>query len=145
MSNYLRHLLITKQLDITTNPEKPEKQCKIRYFHPILKEGEDESKKIQIKPYHICVVGTRSWFNHNAPAVDSMPCNCLQDLSRLLHFVNDWELDDNNYEWNKAFAFPKHDMITATMIMLLLIVSIDCRYYMSSDGRIVSSLANGLL
>ena len=89
--------------------------------------------------------GTCSWFIHNAPAVDSMPCNCLHDLTRLLHFVNDWELDDNNFEWDEAFAFPKHDMITATMIMLLLIVSIDCRYYTLSDGRIVSSLANGLL
>ena len=71
---------------------------------------------------------TRSWFNHNALTVDSMPKDCLQDLTRLLHFVDDWELDDNNFEWDEVFAFPKHDMITATMIMLLLIVSIDCRY-----------------
>ena len=52
MSNYLRHLL-TKQLDITTNPEKPEKRFVPRYFHPILKEGEDESKKIDIKAHHV--------------------------------------------------------------------------------------------
>ena len=91
MSNYLRHLL-TKQLDITTDPEKPEKRFVPRYFHPILNEGEDENKKIDIEPHHIerlygvmmarmlkgdasmkDMYSTRSWFNHNAPAVESMP------------------------------------------------------------------------
>ena len=53
MSNYLRHLL-TKQLDITTNPEKPEKRFVPRFFHPILNEGEDESNKtIDIEPHHV--------------------------------------------------------------------------------------------
>ena len=52
---------------------------------------------------------TRSWFNHNAPAVDSMPRDCLQDLTRLLHFVDDWELDGNDFEWNEVFDFPKCD------------------------------------
>jgi hypothetical protein len=53
--------------------------------------------------------GTCSWFIHNAPAVDSMPCNCLQDLTQLLHFVDDWELDENDFEWEEVFDFPKHD------------------------------------
>ena len=62
-----------------------------RFFHPILKEGEDESEKIDIEPHHVKqlygvmmarmlqgdtsvpdMYSTRSWFNHNAPAVDSM-------------------------------------------------------------------------
>ena len=51
---------------------------------------------------------TRSWFNHNAPAVDRMPRNCLQDLTWLLHFVDDWELDENDLEWNEMYVrFPK--------------------------------------
>ena len=50
MTNNLRHLL-TKQLDITTNP--PEKRFIPRYFHPILKEGEDESKKIDTGLHHV--------------------------------------------------------------------------------------------
>ena len=49
---------------------------------------------------------TRSWFNHNAPAVDSMPRDCLQDLTRLFHFVDDWELDDNDFKWDEVFDFP---------------------------------------
>ena len=88
MSNYLRHLL-TKQLDVTTNP--PEKRFIPRFFHPILNEGEDKSKKVDIKPHHVerlygvmmarmlqgntsikDMYTTRSWFKHNAPAVDSM-------------------------------------------------------------------------
>ena len=52
MCNYLHHLL-TKQLDVTTNPLKPKKRFVPHFFHPILKEGEDESKKIDIKPHHV--------------------------------------------------------------------------------------------
>ena len=52
---------------------------------------------------------TWSWFNHNAPAVDSMLRDCLQDLTWLLHFVADWKLDESNFEWNEVFNFPKHD------------------------------------
>ena len=52
---------------------------------------------------------TCCWFNHNTPAVDSMPHNCLQDLTRLLHFVNDWELNENDFEWDEVFVFPKFD------------------------------------
>ena len=51
MSNYLRHLL-TKELD-STDPDKPEKRFKPRYFHPILEEGEDESKKKDIEAHHV--------------------------------------------------------------------------------------------
>ena len=40
---------------------------------------------------------------------NSIPCNCLQDLTRLLHFLDDWELDDNHFEWDEVFDFPKHD------------------------------------
>ena len=56
-----------------------------------------------------CIYSTWSWFNHNAPAVDSMPRDCLKDLTRLLHFFDDQKLDDNNFEWDKVFDFPKHD------------------------------------
>tara|TARA_B110001450_G_C17246012_1_gene329509 strand:- start:209 stop:427 length:219 start_codon:yes stop_codon:yes gene_type:complete len=54
------------------------------------------------------VLGAGS-INHNASALDSMPRDCLQDLTRLLHFVDDWELDDNNFKWNEVFDFPEHD------------------------------------
>ena len=100
------------------------------YFHPILKDGEDDCKQIDIEPHHVerlysvmmarilqgytsvpDMYSTCSWFNHNAPAVDSMLKDCLQDLTRLLHyFVDDWELDDNNdFEWNEVFDYPKDD------------------------------------
>ena len=52
MSNYLCYLL-TKQLDVTTNLEKPEKQFVPRYFHPILNEGENENKRKDIEPHHV--------------------------------------------------------------------------------------------
>ena len=74
------------------------------YFHPILKDGEYESKKIYIEPHHVerlysvmmarmlqgntsvkDMYSTCSWFKHNSPAVDSMPHDCLQDLTQLLH------------------------------------------------------------
>ena len=89
--SYLRHLL-TKHFDKATNPLKPKKHFFPHFFHPILKEGEDESKKTNIKPHHVKqlygemmarmlqgdklienMYSTRSWFNHNALAVDSMP------------------------------------------------------------------------
>ena len=60
-------------------------------------------------PLKMCIVHTRSWFKHNAPAIDSMPRNCLQDLIWLLHFVDDWKVDENNFEWNRVFDFPNHD------------------------------------
>tara|TARA_B110001452_G_C14882242_1_gene308404 strand:- start:7 stop:303 length:297 start_codon:yes stop_codon:yes gene_type:complete len=53
MSNYLRYLL-TKQLGVTTNPERLEKRFVSRYFHLILKEGDDDKKKEDIiEPHHI--------------------------------------------------------------------------------------------
>jgi len=124
MSNYLRHLL-TKQLDVTTNP--PEKRFVPRFFHPLLNEGEDESKKVDIEPHHVerlygvmmarmlqgdasvpDMYTTRSWFKHNAPAVESMPRNCLQDLIRLLHFVDDWEIEEDE-NWDDTFDYPRYD------------------------------------
>ena len=51
---------------------------------------------------------TRSWFNHCAPAVEAMPRDCLQDLYRLLHFVDDWEIyDDDN--WNHVYDHIKQE------------------------------------
>ena len=98
LSNYLHHLL-TKQLDVTTNPEKPEKRLVPQFFHPILNDWEDESKKINIEPHHVerlygvmmarmlqgdasikDMYSSWSWFKHNAPAVDSILRNCLQAL-----------------------------------------------------------------
>jgi hypothetical protein len=52
MSNYLCYLL-TKQLDVTTNLEKLEKQFVPWYFHPILNEGENENKRKDIEPHRV--------------------------------------------------------------------------------------------
>ena len=79
------------------------------YFHPILKEGEYDNNKNDIKPHHVKqlygvmmartlqgstldshMYNLKRWFKHNEPAaVDSMPCGCLQDLIQLLHFIDD--------------------------------------------------------
>ena len=92
--------------------------CLIISIQSILKDGEDESKRIDIEPHRVeqlygvmmtrmlqgdtsvkDMYSTCSWFKHNSPAVDSMPHDCLQDLTRLLHEVDDcWELDDNDFE-----------------------------------------------
>ena len=47
MNNYLWYLL-TKELDLSDH-DKSEKRFKPRFFHPIFEEGEDESKKKDIK------------------------------------------------------------------------------------------------
>ena len=68
-------------------------------FHPILEEDEDKIKKKDIKRHHIArlygvmmarmlsgdpsivnMYNSRSRFNHCAPAVESMPRDCLQEL-----------------------------------------------------------------
>ena len=52
ISNYVQFLL-TKQLGVTTDSEKPEKRFVPCYFHPpILKEGEDNNKKKDIESHH---------------------------------------------------------------------------------------------
>ena len=51
---------------------------------------------------------SRSWFNHCAPAVEAMPHNCLQDLHRLLHFVDDWEVDEDE-NWEDVYDHIKHE------------------------------------
>ena len=126
MSNYSWYLL-TKQLDVSY-PEEHEKRFVPRNSHPILNEGEDKNKKIDIQPCHVeqlygvmiaqmlladtqvpFTYNTFSWFNHNAPAVDIMPRDCLQDLTWLLHFVDDWELDDNDFGWDEVFDYPEDD------------------------------------
>ena len=54
MSNSLWYLQ-TKQLDITTNLEKPKRRflCLIISIQSTLKDGEDESKKIDIEPHRV--------------------------------------------------------------------------------------------
>ena len=50
-----------------------------------------------------------SWFKHNAPAADSMPHNCLQDLIRwLFHFVDDWEIEEDE-NWDDVFDYLRYD------------------------------------
>ena len=51
---------------------------------------------------------SRSWFKHNAPAVDSMPRNCSQDLIWLLHFVDDWEIEEDG-NWDDIIDYPRYD------------------------------------
>ena len=51
MSNYLRYLL-TEELNLSDH-DKPEKRFKPRFFHLIFEEGKGESKKKDIKEYHI--------------------------------------------------------------------------------------------
>ena len=131
MSSYLQYLL-TKDLDLLDH-DQPEKRFKPRFFHPILEEGEDdESKKKDIKPHHIArlysvmmarmlsgdpsivnMYDSRSWFNHWAPAVESMPRDCLQDLYWLFHFVDDWELDEVK-EWDNIYDHPKEEVKEGT-------------------------------
>ena len=53
MSNYLRHVL-TKQLDITTNPL--EKRCVPRFFHPILNEGTIRRSTSNHTTVNVCTV-----------------------------------------------------------------------------------------
>ena len=38
---------------VTTNPENPETLFIPRFFHPILKEGGLENKKVDIEPHHV--------------------------------------------------------------------------------------------
>ena len=56
---------------------------------------------------------SRSWFNHSAPAVESMPQDCLQDLYWLLHCVDDWELDEDK-EWDDIYDHPKEEVKEGT-------------------------------
>ena len=113
MSNYSKYLL-NKQLDVL-NPAKLEKQYVCCCFHPILEKEKMTTRRWwyecykAMHPLKMCIVHTRSWFKHNAPAIDSMPRNFLQDLIWLLHFVDDWKVDENNFEWNRVFDFPNHD------------------------------------
>ena len=97
-----------------------------------MEEGEDESKRKDIEPHHVArlygiimarmlsgdpsivnMYDSRSWFNHCAPAVESMPRDCLQDLYRLLHFVDDWELDEDK-EWDDIYDHPKEEVKEGT-------------------------------
>ena len=43
-----------------------------------------------------------SWFKHNLPAVNSMPCDCLQDLTCMIatFLMDDWEIEDDDDEQN---------------------------------------------
>jgi len=92
-----------------------------------LDQDEDESKKKDIEEHNIArlygvmmarmlsrdpsivyMYDLRRWFNHCAPAVKSMPRDCLQDLYQLLHFVDDWELDEDK-EWDEIYDHVKEE------------------------------------
>mmetsp|Transcript_54967 Transcript_54967/g.62207 ORF Transcript_54967/g.62207 Transcript_54967/m.62207 type:complete len:100 (+) Transcript_54967:816-1115(+) len=64
-------------------------------------------------PSIVYMYDLRRWFNHCAPAVKSMPRDCLQDLYQLLHFVDDWELDED-MEWDDIYDHPKEDVKEGT-------------------------------
>ena len=38
-----------------------------------------------------------------------MPQNCLQDLIRLLYFVDDWEIEEDENWDDNMFNYPKYD------------------------------------
>ena len=67
-------------------------------------DGTDAIRRRQYKMY-----SSRSWFKHSAPVVDSMPQNYLQDpIQLLLHFVDNWEIEDDDNEqntWNAMFNY----------------------------------------
>ena len=42
-----------------------------------------------------------------------MPRDCLQDLYQLLHFVDDWELDED-MEWDDIYDHPKEEVKEGT-------------------------------
>ena len=54
------------------------------------------------------VYSSCSWFKHNAPAVDSMLRSCLRALIWLLHFVGDWEIEEDE-NWDDMFDNPRYD------------------------------------
>ena len=37
-----------------------------------------------------------------------MPRNCLQDLIRLLHFVDDWKIEEDE-NWYNMFNYPRYN------------------------------------
>ena len=59
--------------------------------------------------YGDTLYSSQSWFKHNVQAVDSMPRNCLQDLTQLLHFVDNWEIDNTENWDNNMFDYPRYD------------------------------------
>ena len=67
------------------------------------------NKTVALFEKRVKLYSTRGWFNHNTTAVERMPRDCLQYLTQLLHFVNNWELYDNNFKWDEVFDFQKHD------------------------------------
>ena len=64
-------------------------------------------------PSIVNMYDSRSWFNDCALAVESMPRDCLQDLYRLLYFVDDWELDEDK-EWDDIYDNPKEEVKEGT-------------------------------
>ena len=109
MSNYLPYLL-TKQLDVTTNLEKPEKQFVPWYFHSILNEGENENKRKDIEPHHTSCQ-TIVWSNDDTDV-------------------------DNNFEWDEVFDFPsEHDIWKINMAGTIQFNQTDAPMTVSVKGR----------
>ena len=92
----------------------------------------DDNKKKDIQEHHVVCLysimialmlcgdpsienmyNSRSQFDHCAPATKSMPQDCLQDLYQLLHFVDDWEIDDDD-NWNKIYSHIKAEGVECT-------------------------------
>ena len=97
-----------------------------------MKEGEEGSKKKDIKPHYVAqlygvmmarmlsgdssivnMYNSKIWFNQCAPAVKSMPQDCLQNMYGLLHFVDDWELDEDK-EWDDIYDHLKEEVKEGT-------------------------------
>ena len=54
---------------------------------------------------------TREWFNAVAPIQESMPRQALQDLVRCLHYVDDWEEEE---EWEVIYSDVKVEAAAGT-------------------------------
>ena len=99
------------------------KDYKPKYYNP--------SKNIVITGDHICrfygvcigrmlsgngsiadVWSTRDPFSAVGPIKESMPQDAFKDLCRCMHFVDDWEDDDER--WNKVYADRKEDIVEGT-------------------------------
>ena len=68
----------------------------------------------------------------------------LQDLIWLLHFVDNWELSENNFEWKNTFNFQSVIMTMMRMMPVLIMSSLDwSRMRMWSNDIGVWSLVVG--
>ena len=105
--------------------EANEKPYKPRYYNPDKGRtitgdhvarfyGALLAKMLSGNPSNVQMFSTREIFDAVEPVKNSLTLDAMKDLSRCLHFAEDWEEEEDDEEWEEKYSDGKEEAVDTT-------------------------------